>query len=80
MPILDSKDVPAISQKKVQKKGKIFENLGKNLQNLKMFWKGAASCLPLSHVWNSYNMPWSVKFTESNLFLIKMNQLYTIEN
>ena len=34
------------------KKGKIFENLSKNIQNLKIFWKRAASCVQLSHVWN----------------------------
>ena len=39
-PILDSKGVCVIFQKKGQKKGKkgkVFENLGKNVQNLKMF-------------------------------------------
>ena len=35
-PILESKDMCAIFQKK-DKKGKIFENLGKNVQNLKIF-------------------------------------------
>ena len=39
-PILESKSMHAIFQKKGKKmfkKGKIFENLGKNLQNLKIF-------------------------------------------
>ena len=39
-PILESKDMHAIFQKKgkqMLKKGKIFENLGKNVQNLKIF-------------------------------------------
>ena len=35
-PILESKGMRAIFQKK-DKKGKIFENLGKNVQNLKIF-------------------------------------------
>ena len=29
--------------------GKIFENLGKNLQNLKMFWKRAGDYMQLLH-------------------------------
>ena len=41
--------------KKGSKKGIIFENLGKNVQNLKIFWKRAASFVRLSHAWNSYN-------------------------
>ena len=39
-PILESKGMYAIFQKKVKimlKKGKIYENLGKNVQNLKIF-------------------------------------------
>ena len=32
-----------------QKTGKIFENLGKNVQNLKIIWKGAGDCVRLSH-------------------------------
>ena len=43
-PILESKDMRTIFQKKGKdraKKGKIFENLGKNVQNLKVFWKRA---------------------------------------
>ena len=38
--ILESKEMGAIFQKKgnkMLKKGKIFENLGKNVQNLKIF-------------------------------------------
>ena len=38
--------------RKIAKKGKIFENLDKNLQNLKMFLKRAASCVRLSQAWN----------------------------
>ena len=30
---------------KVQKKGKIFKDFGKNVQNLKIFWKRTASCV-----------------------------------
>ena len=39
-PFLESKGMHAIFQKKgkkMLKKGKIFENLGKNVQNLKIF-------------------------------------------
>ena len=32
---------------------------GKNVQNLKMFLKRAASCVQQSHAWNSYIMPCS---------------------
>ena len=44
-PILESKGVCAIFQKKGKKrakKSKTFENLSKNVQNLKIFWKRAA--------------------------------------
>ena len=42
---------------KIEKKGgKIFENLGKNVQNLKIFWKKAGDCVRLSHT-NSQKMP-----------------------
>ena len=44
-PILGSKGMHGI----FQKKGKIFENLGKNVQNLKIFLKKAASYVQLSH-------------------------------
>ena len=43
-PILESKCMGVIFQKKSKemlKKGKIFGNSGKNVQNLKMFWKRA---------------------------------------
>ena len=40
------------------KNGKIFKNWGKNVQNLKIFWKRAASYVWLSHAWNSLNIPW----------------------
>ena len=35
--------------RKGAKKGKIFENLGKNVQNWKIFLKRAASCVRLSY-------------------------------
>ena len=35
-------------KKKGKKKGKIFENLGKNVQNLKTFWKRASDKLSTS--------------------------------
>ena len=50
--ILESKDMCAVFQKKGQKKGKMFENLDKNIQNLKIFWKRAASYMHLLHAWN----------------------------
>ena len=34
---------------KAKKKNKMFENLGKNVQNLKIFWKRAGDCVQLSH-------------------------------
>ena len=49
-PILESKGMCAIFQKKCKKRakiGKIFENLDKNVQNLRIFWKRAASCMQL---------------------------------
>ena len=46
--ILESKGMHSTFQKK-GKKGKIFENLGKNVQNLRIFWERAASCMQLSH-------------------------------
>ena len=54
-PILESKGMHTIFQKKGKKmfkKGKIFENLGKNKQNLKIFWKRAGECVRLSHAIN----------------------------
>ena len=52
-PILESKGMHAIFQKKGKKKkclksgkkGKIFENLGKNIQNLKIFGKRGGDCV-----------------------------------
>ena len=38
-----------------QKKGKIFKNLGKNVQNFKTFLKGAGDCVELSHTRNCYS-------------------------
>ena len=43
-----SKDMHALFQnkgKKMFKKVKIFEILGKNIQNLKIFWKRAGGCV-----------------------------------
>ena len=48
-PVLESKGICVI----FQKKGKKVENLGKNDQNLKIFWKRAASCVRLLHAWIS---------------------------
>ena len=45
-PILESKGMRVIFQRKEQKnfkKGKIFENLGKNIQNFKVYWKSAGN-------------------------------------
>ena len=56
--IVESKGVRAIFQKRAKqkfkraKKGKIFENLGKNLQNLKIVWKRAGDWVWLSHAIN----------------------------
>ena len=47
-PILESKGMHAI----FQKKGKIFEYLGKNVQNLKIFGKRAGDCMQLLHAIN----------------------------
>ena len=44
-PILESRGMHTI----FQKKGKIFENLGKNVQNLKIFLKKTITCVRLSH-------------------------------
>ena len=46
--ILESKGKRVIFQKKgkeMLEKSNIFENLGKNMQNLKTFWKGASDCV-----------------------------------
>ena len=54
--IIESKNMHVIFQKKGKKrtkKGIIFENLGKNLKWLTILWKRAASCVRLSHAWNS---------------------------
>ena len=50
-PILESKGMRAIFRKRA-KKGKIFENLGKNVQNLKILWKRAGDCVQLSNAIN----------------------------
>ena len=47
-PILESKDISAVFQKKdkeMLKKEKILGNMGKNVQNLKIFWKRAGDCM-----------------------------------
>ena len=46
--ILESKGMGEI----FQKKGKILENLDKNILNLKIFWKRAGSCIQRSNVMN----------------------------
>ena len=53
--IPENKDMLTIFEKKGKrkgkrmlkraKKGKIFEKLGKNVQNLKIFWKRAGNCV-----------------------------------
>ena len=65
VPILESKGMHAILQKKDKKgtkkkyiyikrakKSKIFENFGQNVQNLKIFWKRAGDCMWLLHAIN----------------------------
>ena len=55
-PILESKGMRAIFQKKGKKsakKGKIFENFSENVENFKIFWKRALSSVRLLHAWNS---------------------------
>ena len=47
-PILESKGKGTIFQKKGKEmlsEGKMFENLGSNVQNLKIFWKKAGDCM-----------------------------------
>ena len=47
-PILESKGMHIIFQEKgtkILKRWKILENLGKNVQNLKIFWKRAGKCI-----------------------------------
>ena len=53
--ILESTAIHAIFQKKaknVKKMGKIFKNMGKNIQNLKIILKKARECMRLSHTIN----------------------------
>ena len=51
------------------KKGKIFENLGKNLQNLIIFWKRADDCMQWLHLINPgispISEPWELKVTDT---------------
>ena len=49
--------------KKILKKGKVSENWGKNLQNLKMFWKGAGDYVQLLPCWNSIIVISTIKYT-----------------
>ena len=64
-PILESKGMRAFFSEKTQKKkkkktgkkgqkkkGQIFENWSKNVQNLKIFWNRAGDCVRLSHAIN----------------------------
>ena len=39
-------------EQKNVKKGRIYENLGTNVQNLKIFWKMAGDCVQLLHAIN----------------------------
>ena len=51
--ILERKGMCGIFQKKrAKKKGEILENLGKNVQSLKIFWKKASDCVWLLHAIN----------------------------
>ena len=53
--ILERKGMCGIFQKKrakKKKKGEILENLGKNVQSLKIFWKKASDCVWLLHAIN----------------------------
>ena len=43
MPILESNDMRAIFQNKVKEKDKMFENLGKNVLSVKIFFKKATT-------------------------------------
>ena len=47
-PLLESKGMHTIFHK-TGKKGKIFESFSKNIESLKIFWKGAGDCMGLSH-------------------------------
>ena len=53
--ILESKCMCAIFKKWVKKnvkKGEKIENFGKNVQNLKIFWKRPGDCMRLLHTIN----------------------------
>ena len=75
-PILERKGMGAVFQRK-GKKGKIFENLGKNARNLKIFWKRAAPFVRLSHVWSNQNMPCYDKL-EKNLFIFPLSKFLNV--
>ena len=60
-PILESKGMHVIFQRKgkkiLKRVNKIFENLGKNVQNLKIFWKMASDYVRFLHIINCYKRP-----------------------
>ena len=47
---------------KKDKKGQNIENLGKNVQNLKIFSERAGDCVRLLHAKDCYNSPCGVHF------------------
>ena len=47
---------------KKEKKGQNIENLGKNVQNLKIFWERADDCVRKLHAKNCYNSLCGVHF------------------
>ena len=58
---------------KRQKKGKIFENLSKNVQNLKIFWKGAGNCMqqtagkgPTVNRYHEKHLSWDYSDSQKN--------------
>ena len=48
-PILESNTIFQKEPKKRARKGNIFENLRRNVQNLKIFQKRTVSCVRISH-------------------------------
>ena len=52
-PILESKGMLAIFQKKKGKKGQNILKFGQKCKKTKVILKKAASCVRLSHAWNS---------------------------
>ena len=57
-------------------KGNIFENLGKNVQNLKIFSKKARDCMQLMHAINCLNMPLLMEQTVFLLGFINAGRLW----